>query len=94
MTSALFTSNAPATRAALRAVSQVLVLATECDRPAELADVLASARNLQDSQDHAAFRCALERLARRHRRFAEVLAEYDDATDSHPELWFDCGEAD
>lgn len=94
MTSALFTSTAPATRAALRAVSRVLDLAATCDRPAELADVLTSARNLQDSQDHCGFRAALERLARRHRRFADVLNEYDDATDSHPELWIDCGGTD
>ena len=90
------------TRAALRAVGRVLDLAGESARPAPptaVAAALHAARTLPDllarpDAFRDRFRPALERLARRHRRFGPALDEFDEATDRHSDLWRDCGEAD
>jgi hypothetical protein len=87
------------TRAALRAVGRVLDQAADAAPPAAVAAALHAARTLPDllsSPDdfRDSFRPALERLARRHRRFSPALDEFDEATDRHPHLWRDCGEAD
>lgn len=91
--------SAAETRAALKAVGRVLDLAADPAPPAAVAAALRAAHSLPDllarpDAFRDRFRPALERLARRHRRFGPALDEFDEATDQHPEFWRDCGEAD